>query len=70
LYMIDNWMPGTSGVDLCARLRKFDRQTPILFFSGAAYERDRREAMAAGAQSYLTKPANPDELLGEVSRLI
>jgi len=70
LYMIDNWMPATSGVDLCAQLREFDTETPILFFSGAAYEQDRREAMAAGAQSYLTKPANPDELLGEVSRLI
>jgi two-component system OmpR family response regulator len=70
LYMIDNWMPGTSGVDLCAKLRKFDTQTPILFFSGAAYEQDRREAMAAGAQGYLTKPANIGDLLGEVSRLI
>jgi len=70
LYMIDNWMPGTSGVDLCATLRKFDTQTPILFFSGAAYEQDKREAMAAGAQGYITKPANIDELLGEVSRLI
>jgi DNA-binding response OmpR family regulator len=70
LYLIDNWMPGTSGVDLCAKLRKFDTQTPILFFSGAAYEQDKREAMAAGAQGYITKPANIDELLGEVSRLI
>jgi len=70
LYMIDNWMPGASGIDLCAKLRKFDRQTPILFFSGAAHERDKREAMAAGAQGYLIKPAKIDDLLTEVARLI
>ena len=70
LYMIDNWMPGASGIDLCIRLRKLDAHTPILFFSGAAYENDKREAVAAGAQGYLTKPAAIDDLLAEVSRLI
>jgi DNA-binding response OmpR family regulator len=69
LYMIDNWMPGTSGVDLCIRLRSLNPHIPVLFFSGAAYEEDKREAMAAGAQDYLTKPAAIDELLAVVSRL-
>jgi len=70
LFVIDNWMPGVSGIDLCARLRELNPLTPILFFSGAAYEQDKREAIAAGAQGYLTKPASLDELLAEVSRLI
>lgn len=69
LYLIDNWMPGTTGIDLCIRLREIDSDTLILFFSGAAYEDDKRAAMAAGAQSYLTKPANIGELLAEVTRL-
>lgn len=70
LYLIDNWMPGSSGMELCTRLRAYDADTPILFLSGAAYEKDKREAIAAGAQGYLTKPANIDHLLAEVSRLI
>jgi DNA-binding response OmpR family regulator len=70
LYLIDNWMPGATGVDLCARLRETDDCTPILFLSGAAYEQDKRAAMAAGAQGYLTKPASMEELPKEVSRLI
>jgi DNA-binding response OmpR family regulator len=70
LYMIDNWMPGTSGRDLCIRLKSLNPHIPVLFFSGAAYEEDKREAMAAGAQGYLTKPAAIDELLAVVSRLI
>jgi len=70
LYLIDNWMPGSSGMELCTKLRAYDADTPILFLSGAAYEKDKHEAIAAGAQGYLTKPANIDQLLAEVSRLI
>jgi DNA-binding response OmpR family regulator len=70
LYLIDNWLPGESGVDLCKRLRQFDRRTPILFYSGAAYEQDKRAAFAAGAQGYLTKPIELGELIEEVSHLI
>lgn len=70
LYMIDNWMPGGSGIDLCKKLREFDSHTPILFYSGAAFDRDRQEAFASGAQGYLTKPVDNDELIKEVFRLI
>ena len=70
LYLIDNWMPGASGVELTGWLRKFDNETPILFYSGAAYEQDKQAALAAGAQGYLTKPADNDKLVEEVFRLI
>jgi len=70
LYLIDNWMSGGSGIELCKKLREFDPWTPILFYSGAALERDKREAFDAGAQGYLVKPAGPDELMMEVFRMI
>ena len=70
LYVIDNWMSGGSGIDLCKKLREFDTWTPILFYSGAAFERDKQQAFAAGAQGYLVKPAGPDELIAEVNRII
>jgi len=70
LYVIDNWMSGDSGIDLCKKLREFDTWTPILFYSGAAFERDKQMAFAAGAQGHLVKPAGPDELMIEVSRII
>ncbi|MCA1603584.1 MAG: response regulator [Acidobacteria bacterium] len=28
LYLLDSWLPGASGVDLCKKLREFDAQTP------------------------------------------
>lgn len=70
LYMIDNWLPGGSGIDLCRKLREFDSSTPILFYSGAAYDADKQEAFASGAQAYLAKPVDNDELVEEVFRLI
>jgi len=70
LYLMDNWMPDGSGIDLCKSLREFDSTTPILFYSGAAFDRDKREAFACGAQGYLIKPVENDRLFGEVARLI
>ncbi|MCA1601150.1 MAG: response regulator [Acidobacteria bacterium] len=70
LYVIDTWMPGASGIDLCKQLREFDSQTPILFYFGAAYDADKQRALASGAQGYVTKPADSDELIAEVLRLV
>ena len=70
LYLIDNWMPRMSGSELCEKLRLFDAETPILFYSGAAFPKDKAEAYASGAQGYLVKPADNDELVAEVFRLI
>jgi len=70
LYLIDNWMPHISGVRLCEQLREFDQHTPVLFYSGAAYEADKERALASGAQGYLVKPAGGEQLIAEVLRLV
>ncbi len=70
LYLIVNWMAGCSGIDLCKKLREFDPMTPILFYSGAVYENDKQQAFAAGAQGYLVKPVDSDELLQQLSGFI
>jgi DNA-binding response OmpR family regulator len=70
LYLVDNWMPGLSGTELTKKLRQFDLKTPVLFYSGAAYEADREAARVSGAKGYLVKPADGDQLLAEVNRLI
>jgi DNA-binding response OmpR family regulator len=69
LYILDNWLPDKSGVDLCLRLREIDPTTPILFYSGAALETDKRRALSSGAQAYITKPADCDELVAAVFHL-
>lgn len=70
LVLVDNWMPGVSGADFTRKLREFDVKTPVLFYSGAAYEADKENARIAGAQGYLVKPVEIDALVAEVARLI
>jgi CheY-like chemotaxis protein len=70
LCLLDDWMPGMSGMELCREIRKFNPETPILFYSGAFFEDDAQRAVAAGAQGYLKKPVPPEDLIKEVSRLI
>ena len=70
LIVVDNWMPGLSGQELTREVRKFNKSTPILFYSGAAFDADEQEARDAGAQGYLTKPDGILGLVEEVAKLI
>jgi DNA-binding response OmpR family regulator len=70
LYLIDLWLPDGVGVDLARSIRELDRNTPIVFFSAAAYEQDRADALEAGAQAYVTKPMVPSELCHVLTTLI
>src|SRR5688572_15357500 len=56
LYMLDSRLPDVDGFELCRRLRAIDRKTPILFFSGAAFETDKKRGIEAGANAYVIKP--------------
>jgi CheY-like chemotaxis protein len=69
LYILDNWLPDGSGVELCRVIRVFDPITPILFYSAVTDDRDMKEALRSGAQSYLVKPVSLDDLEQEVARL-
>jgi DNA-binding response OmpR family regulator len=70
LFILDSWLVDGSGIDLCKQIRQFDDCTPILFYSGAAYEKDKHLAMSSGAQGYLIKPAEVPELLAAIKGLI
>jgi len=70
LYLLDNWLPGGSGVELCRMIRDEDAKTPIVFYSGAAYDSDKQEAKAAGAQVYLVKPTDISLLVTSIRELL
>ena len=70
LFLIDSWLPGSSGTNLTEWIREFDNQTPVLFYSGSAYHYDLENALKAGANGYIVKPADIDKLVAEVTRLI
>lgn len=57
LYLLDNRFPDGSGLELCHKLRESNPQTPIVFYSGDAGESHKQAGLAAGADTYLIKPA-------------
>jgi two-component system OmpR family response regulator len=69
LYLIDNWLGGDDGNELCLGLRTIDPRIPILFYSGAAYPLDVETATESGAQGYLAKPTTPEALVHEILKL-
>lgn len=56
MFILDVWLPGLNGLAFCREIRTTDSQTPILFYSGAAYDVDKKKGLAAGADAYVTKP--------------
>lgn len=69
LYLLDSRLPDIDGFDLCRRMRDFDRDTPILFFSGAAYAADKKKGIEAGANAYVIKP-DIDGLVSRVKQFV
>jgi CheY-like chemotaxis protein len=69
LYLIDTWIPGTDGIDLCRMLRVLDPLKPIVFYSGATETGIQDLARAAGANAYVFKPRF-DELFETIARLV
>jgi DNA-binding response OmpR family regulator len=70
LYILDNWLPDGSGVDICRRIREIYADAPILFTSAVAGKTDVDLAMHAGANQYLLKPCEPETLQRVVKELL
>lgn len=70
LYVLDIWLPGMDGLGLCRRLRERGRTQPIIFFSAMVQTTDRHYVLAAGADEFLVKPKDIDQLLPTVARLL
>ena len=63
VYVLDNWLPDGSGIELCRTIRALLPDVPILITSAAAMERNIEEAKRAGASQYIVKPYDPFHLL-------
>lgn len=68
LYLIDSRLPDGTGVEVCTRIRAFDPQTPILFWSGDDEGYDR--AYVAGAQAFIAKPIDPAPFMKTIEALL
>lgn len=70
LVVLDIMIPSINGLDVCERIRIEHRDTPVLILSAKNTSDDRVKGLKIGANDYLTKPFNLEELLLRVSILI
>lgn len=69
LVILDVMLPEVSGITICREIRKYSR-VPILFLSAKGTTQDRIIGLKAGANDYLPKPFDLEELLLRVQVLI
>ena len=68
--VLDILMPGVDGLAVCRRLRKGGNRVPILMLTARDAVDDRVEGLDAGADDYLVKPFELDELLARIRALL
>ncbi|MEM1235516.1 MAG: response regulator [Pseudomonadota bacterium] len=69
LIVLDVMMPGEDGIELTKSLRE-ERETPILLLTAKSETDDRIQGLAAGADDYLAKPFEPQELLLRINAIL
>ena len=70
LALLDVMLPGVSGLDVCAAIRKTDPSLPVMFLTARAQVGERREGLRLGADDYVTKPFDLEELLLRIANLL
>ena len=65
LVLLDIDMPGMTGFETCRAIRAVS-DMPIFMLTGRSAEKDKTEALDAGADDYITKPFSTPELLARV----
>jgi two-component system alkaline phosphatase synthesis response regulator PhoP len=70
LIILDIMLPGMSGYAVCDALRKEGSDVPILILSARTLSEDRTRGFDVGANQYMSKPFDLDELLSRVKNLL
>lgn len=68
--IIDVMMPVKDGFTLASEIRNMDPKVPILFLTAKSMQQDKLKGFEIGADDYLTKPFNMEELLARMEAII
>jgi len=68
LILLDVMMPGIDGFETCRRLRRIPKlaQIPVIFMTALSDAQDKVRAFEAGANDYITKPFQYEEVVARV----
>jgi DNA-binding response OmpR family regulator len=69
LIVLDVMLPGKDGFELCGQLRH-GRRTPIIMLTARSQKDDRIRGLRLGADDYVTKPFDLEELLARIHAVL
>lgn len=69
IILLDVMLPDGSGIDVCRRVKMIRNNLPVLMLSALGQSSDRIKGLKAGADDYLPKPFELEELLLRVNNL-
>ncbi len=70
LLLLDWMLPKMSGMELCQKLRQSGKNVPVLILTAKDLMEDKIKGLNQGADDYLTKPFNFEELLARIRALL
>lgn len=70
LILLDWKMPKYSGLEVCKKIRESKIETPIIFLTALNDISNKVEALKLGADDYLTKPFDFEELLARINSIL
>ena len=70
LILLDVMLPGIDGFEVCRRIRRAKIRIPILMLTARGQISDKVLGFEGGADDYVTKPFDPDELLARIGALL
>src|SRR3954471_6544725 len=66
LILLDVMLPGISGIELLRRIRANDEHTPVILLTAKSSVEDKVSGLDLGANDYITKPFQIEELLARI----
>ena len=70
IIVLDLMLPDMDGMEVLRRLRSAKVATPVLILSGLAESENKVKGLGTGADDYLTKPFNKDELIARIQAIV
>lgn len=70
ILILDVMLPEKNGIDICRELRRKNIEIPILFITALNNQMDKIKAFESGADDYLIKPFDFQELLARIKALV
>ena len=70
ICLLDIMLPEIDGLSLAKKIRKIEKDIPVIFLTAKSLEKDKIEGFAAGADDYITKPFSMEELLYRIEAIL